>query len=373
MKFIVSTQVLLKNLQQISGVIGSNNVLPILEDFLFDIHQNSIKITASDIETSMSTQVAVQSEESGKIAIPAKLLLETLKTLPEQPLTFSISEEDGYSIEITTGNGKYKLTGENAADFPKIPQAAETSEIVIPSRVLLRALHHTMFAVSNDEMRPAMTGVYIQLDQHGTTFVATDAQKLVRYKRKDITSTSSANFIVPKKAIGLLKSALPDDETPVTIAYNNSNAYFKFNEVNLICRLIDAKYPDYNAVIPMDNPNLLTINRTEFQNSLKRTSIFSNKTTYQVVLSMAGSELKVSAKDIDFSNEAQENLLCNYNGSDLTIGFNSKYLIEMLGVLGSEEINGEFSTPSRAGVLIPNEMETNEDILMLIMPIMLNV
>ena len=373
MKFIVSTQLLLKSLQQISGVIGSNNVLPILEDFLFDINNNTIKIIASDIETSMSTQITVQSEESGKIAIPAKLLLETLKTLPEQPLMFTISEDDSYGIEITSSNGKYKLTGENAEDFPKIPQSAETTQIVMPAKVLLRALHHTIFAVSNDEMRPAMTGVYVQLDQNGTTFVATDAQKLVRYKRKDITNNTSANFIVPKKAIGLLKSALPDDDTLVTISYNNSNAYFKFNEVNLICRLIDAKYPDYNAVIPLDNPNFLTINRVEFQNSLKRTSIFSNKTTYQVVLSMAGSELKISAKDIDFSNEAQETLICNYNGSDLTIGFNSKYIIEMLGVLGSEEINGEFSTPSRAGVLIPNDMETNEDILMLIMPIMLNV
>ncbi|MBK7958833.1 MAG: DNA polymerase III subunit beta [Bacteroidetes bacterium] len=372
MKFIVSTQSLLKSLQQISGVIGTNNVLPILEDFLFDIEKGTLKIVASDLETSMSTSIAVESNENGRIAIPAKLLLETLKTLPEQPLTFTIHAEDGLSVEITSSNGKYKLSGENADDFPKLPQEAETSEIKIPAKVLSRAINQTIFAVSNDEMRPAMTGVYMQLDPDGTTFVATDAQKLVRYKRRDIKSENSANFILPRKALGLLKGSLPDDESIVTISFNNSNAYFKFGSVNLICRLIEGRYPDYNAVIPMDNPNLLVINRTDLQNSLKRTSIFSNKTTYQVVLTMAGSELKVSAKDIDFSNEAQENLFCNYNGDDLTIGFNSKYLIEMLGVLNTEDIKGEFSISSRAGVITPTEMDENEDLLMLIMPIMLN-
>lgn len=370
MKFIVSTGVLLKELQQLSGVISSNTVLPILEDFLFEIKEGRMTIFSTDLETSMSTVVDVEAKEEGRIAIPAKILIETLKTLPEQPITFSFDEEN-YAIEITSESGKYKLVGENPEDFPKIPVKEDVQSVNMPTEVLSRAVANTLFAVSNDELRPAMTGVLFQIGADGLTFVSTDAHKLVRYRRKEVTG-ESANFIVPKKALALLKSTLPGDDTPVEVAYNSSNAFFEFGDLRLICRLVDAKYPDYNAVIPADNTNILVIGRRELQNTLRRISIFSNKTTHQVVLNLNGSELKISAQDLDFSNEANERLACSYEGPDLEIGFNARFLIEMLGVLETEEIRMELSTPTRAGTIFPTSGDENEELLMLVMPVMLN-
>jgi DNA polymerase III subunit beta len=371
MKFIVNTGALLKQLQLISGVVGANSVLPILENFLFDINKKNLTIFATDLETSMSASMEVDSKESAKIAMPAKMLLDVLKTLPEQPLTFNIDNKS-FAIEITSDNGKYKLNGENGDDFPKIPVAENVTNLNIASLVLANAINKTLFAVSSDELRPAMTGVYFQLDPDGTTFVATDAHKLVRYRRTDAKSDSASTFIVPKKALNLLKTALPADDSAVNISYNNSNAFFNFGSGNLICRLIDARYPDYNAVIPTNNPNKLVIGRAELQNSLRRIAIFSNKTTNQVVLKITGNELQVSAQDLDFSNEASEKLTCTYEGEDMEIGFNAKFLVEMLGTLEGDEIILELSTPSRAGVLFPVEKEDTEDILMLVMPVMLN-
>ncbi|MBL6875185.1 MAG: DNA polymerase III subunit beta [Chitinophagales bacterium] len=371
MRFVVSTTQLLKKLQMISGVISSNTVLPILEDFLFDIKDGKIKVFATDLETSMSTEIEAESKESGKIAIPAKILLDTLKTLPEQPLTFSFDEKN-FGIEISSSTGKYKLAGENPEDFPKIPTAEDSSEVEIPSEILGRAITQTLFAVSNDELRPAMTGVYFQLQPDGMTFVSTDASKLVKYKRSDMVSKDPASFIVPKKALQLLKGSLPAEDTQVVVSYNSSNAFFNFSNTKLICRLVDAKYPDYNAVIPVDNDNLLTLNRIDFLNTLKRVSIFSNKTTYQCVLNISGTELKVSSQDLDFSNEAFERINCTYDGDDLEIAFNARFLIEMLGVLETDEIKIELSSATRAGILVPGQVEEGEQLLMLVMPVMLN-
>ncbi len=371
MRFIVSTTQLLKKLQLINGVISSNTVLPILEDFLFDIKGNKILIFATDLETSMSTELEAEAKEEGRIAIPARILLDTLKTLPEQPLTFSIDEKT-FAIEISSSTGKYKLAGENPEDFPKIPTAEDTTEVNINSELLGKAINQTFFAVSNDELRPAMTGVFFQLQPDGVTFVSTDASKLVKYKRSDVSSKESSSFIVPKKALQLLKGSLPTDEIPVSINYNSSNAFFNFNETKLICRLIDAKYPDYNAVIPTDNNFTLSLNRNDFLNTLKRVSIFSNKTTHQCVLNISSSELKVSSQDLDFSNEAFERLNCSFDGDDLEIAFNARYLIEMLGTIDTEEVKVKLSTPSRAGILLPGEEEKNEELIMLVMPVMLN-
>ncbi len=372
MKFIVSTGSLLKQLQLISGVISTNTVLPILEDYLFEIKSGQLSISSTDLETSMTTSLDIESKEDGKIAIPAKILLETLKTLPEQPLTFSIDEQT-YGVEITTDNGKFKLAGENGDDFPRIPVAENVTDINMSATVLNNAINKTLFAISNDELRPAMTGVYVQLDQDGTTFVSTDAHKLVRYKRTDTKSDTASSFIIPKKAMTILKTALPvEEETSVNIAYNTSNAFFSFDKVNLICRLIDARYPDYNAVIPTDNPNKLTISKSDFQNSLKRISIYANKTTHQVVLKITGSELQIFAQDLDFSNEANERQNCQYEGEDIEIGFNAKFLIEMLSVINTDEVIMELSTPTRAGILLPTSSDEHEDILMLVMPVMMN-
>lgn len=371
MKFVASTTGLLKQLQQISGVISTSSVLPILENFLFEIKDGQLTVHATDLETSMSTELQIEAKQDGRVAIPAKILLDTLKTLPEQPLTFSVNEEN-FAIEITSENGKYKLAGENGDDFPKIPVAEDVTNLHMPAEVLSNAIAKTLFAVSTDELRPAMTGVYVQLDSEGTTFVATDAHKLVRYKRTDAVSDSSATFIIPKKALNLLKSTLPGNDTTVEISYNNSNAFFNFNSIRLICRLIDARYPDYNAVIPTDHSGRLSIDRSDLLNSLKRISIYSNKTTNQVILKINGSEMQIHAQDLDFSNEANERLNCTFDGADIEIGFNAKFLIEILNVLESNEVMFELSGPTRAGIILPAEKDDNEEILMLVMPVMLN-
>lgn len=371
MKFIISTSSLLKNLQIINGVISTNTVLPILEDFLFDIKSGQLTIFATDLETSMSSSMEVESKEEGRIAVPARILLDTLKTLADQPLTFDV-DMNTYAIEITTDNGKYKVAGENGDDFPRIPVAEDVQVIDLPALTLTRAVNHTLFAVSTDELRQAMTGVYHELNTDNLTFVSTDAHKLVRYSRKDASAENGTTFIVPKKALNLLKNSLPDDGQ-VQISYNSSNAFYSFDNVNLICRLIDARYPDYNAVIPKDNPNKLTIGRRDFMNALKRSAIFANKTTHQVLLKIAGSEMHISAQDLDFSNESSERLSCTYVGEDIEIGFNAKFLIEMLSVLDTDNIVMELSTPTRAGLILPeNNEDDDENILMLVMPVMLN-
>jgi DNA polymerase-3 subunit beta len=370
MRFVVSSAQLLKNLQKISGVISTNTVLPILEDFLFDIEKNKLTITATDLDTTMSVGMEVESKENFKVAIPARILLDSLKALPEQPITIAVDETTN-GIEITTDNGKYKLSGENSADFPKEPTADGVDEVKLASSILNKGVSKTLFAVSNDELRPAMTGVYFQLDDNGITFVATDAHKLVKFNRNDVKG-GNASFIVPKKALNLLKAVVPNNDTEVSVQFNKSNAFFSFDNIQLICRLIDAKYPDYNAVIPKENPNLLSIQKDDFYSSLRRTSIFSNKTTHQVVLKMSGAELTVSAQDLDFSNEASEKLACDYQGNAMEIGFNAKFLLEMLGALDSSDINIELSTPNRAGIIRPTEKEEEEDLLMLVMPVMLN-
>ncbi len=371
MKLIVSSSALLKNLQKVSGVISSNTVLPILEDFLFDIKNGMLTVSATDLETSISTSFEVDATEDFKIAIPAKILVNILKELPEQPVTISF-EEQSFAIELTTDNGKYKLPGENGEDFPKIPVEEDVYEVSMPAYVLAAGITNTIFAVSNDELRPAMNGVYVQLDENGTTFVATDAHKLVKYTRSDVVSQEQGSFILPKKALSQLKNIVPVKEDSVTMAFNKDNAFFKIENVYIVCRLIDQRFPDYNNVIPKDNPNLLIINREDLLGTLRRTTIFSNKTTNQVVLKIVGSTLSVSAQDLDFSNEATEQLSCEYNGEDIEIGFNSKFLIEMLNTISCEEIRIELSTPTRAGILKPQEQDDDEDLLMLVMPVMIS-
>ncbi|MCL4641538.1 MULTISPECIES: DNA polymerase III subunit beta [Olivibacter] len=371
MRFIVSTSTLLKQLQAVNGASSSSTVLPILENFLFEIKDNSLTISATDLQTSMITSLQVESKEEGKVAVPAKILIETLKTLPDQPIAFSVDTQT-FAIEISAGDGKYKLSGENADDFPKIPVVENPSTVRIPASVLSEAISKTIFAVSNDELRPAMTGVLCQLTPQNTTFVSTDAHKLVRYRRADVKSEQVTSMILPKKALTLLKSSLPSEDVDVAVEYNNTSAFFKFGNIHLICRLIDERYPDYEAVIPQVNPNKLTIDRLLLLNSLRRVVIFANKTTHQVRLRITGSELNISSEDLDFANEAHERLSCQYEGEDTEIGFNAKFLIEMLSNLECEEVVLEMSTPNRAGLLLPAVEEENENILMLVMPVMLN-
>jgi len=372
MKFIISSTALLKQLQLVGGVLNSSNTLPILDNFLFEIKDGNLNITASDLETTMITEVKVEAKDNGLVAIPAKLLLDILKTFPDQPLTFTIDDQN-FGIEISSDQGKYKLTGHNGTEFPKTPELESPSSIEFSAAILSNAINKTLFASGNDELRPVMSGVYFELNKDDLTFVATDAHKLVKYKRTDLKAEKGASFILPKKPLTLLKSILGSVDENVNIEYNETNAQFAFGSARLVCRLIDGKYPNYNAVIPTENPNKLTIGRNELLNSIKRVSIFSNKTTHQVKLKMTGSALSVSAEDLDFANEANERLTCQYDGEDMEIGFNSRFLMEMLTNLSSDEINIEMSAPNRAGILTPCEKsDEGEDVLMLVMPVMLN-
>ena len=353
-----------------SGAINTNPVLPILEDFLFSVSNNKLTIASTNLETSIINAIDVNADEDGNIAVPAKILLDTLKALPDQPISFTVDEESN-GIEITSAYGKYKLAGDNSEDFPEIPKNENNESIELSANVLTNAISKTLFATSNDELRIAMTGVFVQLDFNKIIFVATDAHKLVKYTFGNVKSDVNSSFIIPQKALNLLKNAI-DSNTTVQMAFNKTNAFFKFDDTQVICRLIDAKYPDYNAVIPVDNANVLSLGRTDFQNSLKRIAIYANKTTNQVVLNLNEGSLTISAQDLDFSNEATEQLSCNYNGEPMTIGFNAKFLIEMLTVLQSDEVRMELSTPNRAGILLPSEENENESLLMLVMPVMMS-
>ena len=371
MNFVVSSSILLKHLQNIGGVLATNSTLAILDNFLFKIEKDQLVVVASDLETTMQSTLAIESNEEGRICVPARILLDVLKNLPEQPLTFSIDPEN-FGIEIAYSNGKSKMVGYDADEFPKLPEIENTDKLVVAGEIISEAINKTLFATGNDELRPVMSGVFCQFSEEDLTFVATDAHKLVRYKRTDSNASGNSSFILPKKALILLKNNLKGEEE-LAISYNESNAVFSFNDNVLICRLIDGKYPNYEAVIPKENPNVLTIDRQSFLGAIKRVSIFANKTTHQVKLKITGSELSVSAEDLDFSNEANERLTCSYDGEDMEIGYNSKFLMEMLNNIDSSEIKIKMSQPNRAGILLPAESNNeSEEILMLVMPVMIS-
>ncbi|MDG3581853.1 DNA polymerase III subunit beta [Galbibacter pacificus] len=371
MKFIVSSSYLLKQLQVLGGVINNSNTLPILDNFLFELNNNKLTVSASDLETTMSAVLEVDSESEGNVAVPAKLLLDTLKTFPEQPLTFVI--ENNNTIEISSNHGKYALAYADGAEFPNSVELADASSTTILGDILATAISKTIFASGNDDLRPVMSGIFFQFSPENLTFVATDAHKLVKYQRNDVTASQVAEFIMPKKPLNLLKGILAGSESDVTIDYNESNAKFTFDNIELVCRLIDGKYPNYEAVIPKENPNKLTIDRSQFFGSVRRVSIFSNKTTHQIRLKIAGAELNISAEDIDYSNKAEERLTCDYQGDDMEIGFNSRFLNEMLNNLASDNVSLEMSLPNRAGILTPVDgLDEGEHVTMLVMPVMLN-
>ncbi len=372
MKFIVSSSALLKQLQNVGGVLNSSNTLPILDNFLFDIEDKTLTISASDLESTMVTSMPVESKENGRIAVPAKLMLDTLKNFPDQPLTFNVDEKT-FGMEISSENGKFKLSGFNADEYPKIPELESPASVTVGSEILAEAINRTLFATGSDDLRPVMSGVFFEFGKDHLRFVATDAHKLVRYSRTDAKASGNATFIVPKKPLNLLRGLLSSTNAEVTIEYNESNVRFTFDDITLVSRLIDGKYPNYQAVIPEVNPNRMTISRHNLLSSIKRVSIFSNKTTHQVRLKIAGSDLTVAAEDLDFANEANERLTCSYEGEDMEIGFNSKFIIDMLNHLDTENIVLEMSAPNRAGIMVPADSdEAAEDVLMLVMPVMLN-
>ncbi len=372
MKFIVSSSLLLKQLQSISGVLSANNTLPILDNFLFELSDSELQLSASDLETTMTSRIQVDmAEGEGRVAVPAKILLETLKTLADVPVTLDINMEN-FGVSLTAGEGKYRLAGQDGAEYPQVPVIEDATSVSIESDILYEAISKTIYAASTDDLRPVMAGIYCEMSDEGITFVATDAHKLVRYRNSEVKAEESANFILPKKPLNQLRQILAHDDMPVQVDYSATNARFAFKNITMTCRLIEGKYPNYSAVIPASNPNKMTVDRLPFLNAIKRVSIFSNQTTYQVKFKIAGTELVLSAEDLDYSNEAHERLVCHYDGNDLEIGFNSKFMAEMLNNLDTDQVMLEMSEPNRAGLITPvNSKNENEEILMLVMPVML--
>jgi DNA polymerase-3 subunit beta len=373
MNFVVSSKALLQQLQIVGGVISSNSNVPILNDFLFEVADGALIIYGSDLETTISARMTdVNAKKEGSIAIPAKLLLDTLKTFADVPLTFTVDAKTN-GVVVSSDTGKYKLTGHKADEFPRMPEMNASGQVEIESITLAHAITKTSFATGNDELRPVMSGILLELGTDGCNFVATDAHKLVRYFRKDVKATGNGSIILPKKPMNILKNILGVSDQPVKVEYSDTNVKFAFDNVTVMSRLVEGKYPNYEVVIPKNNPNRLTVDKTLFSGAIRRVSIFANKTTYQVRLKIAGSDLQISAEDLDFANEAYERLACQYDGDDMEIGFNSRFIMEMVNNIDSDNVIFELSEPNRAGIIKPGEYDAEvEDITMLVMPIMLN-
>lgn len=373
MRFDVSSTALLSRLQSISKVIASKNSLPILDSFLFDLSGNKLTITASDSETRLVTSVGViNAQGTGLFAISAKILLDPLKELPEQPLTFDINDEN-LEIFIHFQNGKYNFIGQKGDTYPQQkPLNENVISITMEAQMLLNGVSRSLFATADDELRPVMNGVYFDIRTDDLTFVASDGHKLVRLRNLSVKSPERAAFILPKKPANLLKGLLAKEVDLVSIKFDDNNAYINCSNFEMVCRLIEGRYPNYNSVIPQDNPYKVTIDRISFLNALKRVSVFSNPASSLVKLQLKEREMVVSAQDIDFSTSAEEKIMCNFDGVDLSIGFKATYLIEILSNINSGEVVLELADPSRAGLLVPSDNEENEDLLMLLMPMMLN-
>lgn len=376
MKFVISSTELLSHLSAISKVISSKSTMPILDNFLFQLEENKLTVTASDLETTLITSMELGNVEGeGSIAVPAKLLTDTLKEFPEQPLTFQIDDQS-FNVEIFSDNGKYAIMGQDPGDYPERPQLdpEATSSINVNHQALLKGIEKTLFATADDELRPVMNGIFVELTPDYMSFVASDAHKLVRYRRLDAKAEFESSFILPKKPASLLKGLLPKEEFEIKVEFDTKNASFTLSNFQLICRLVEGSYPSYNSVIPTNNPNVMLIDRVNFYNTVKRVSVFSNQASNLIRLSINENQLVVSAQDIDFSISAVERLSCEYEGEAIEIGFKSTFLQEILSNISSGDVRVELSDPTRAGLLLPAENEDeDEDMLMLLMPMMINV
>ncbi len=375
MKFVVSSSELLGHLQAISRVISSKNTLPILDNFLFNLSGNDLEITASDLESTLITRMKLENTEGdGTIALPARILLDSLKEFSVQPLTFDINIST-MAVIISSENGKFNVVGQNGIDFPALPAIKKDKRFsfVINADVMLAGIGKTLFATADDELRPVMGGIFVEASTDKITFVASDAHKLVRYQRTDAKADDIASFILPKKPASLLKNILPREEGPVTVEFDDKNAFFNLSNYKVVCRLVEGNYPNYNSVIPKNNPRRITIDRVEFYNTLKRVSVFSNQASNLVKLQLTGNQVMVSAQDIDFSVSAYERIKCQYEGDEIEIGFKSVFLLEILANIASQDVMIELADPTRAGLFLPALSDNNsEDLLMLLMPMMIN-
>ncbi|HWR74975.1 MAG TPA: DNA polymerase III subunit beta [Bacteroidales bacterium] len=375
MKFVVSSTELLGHLQAISRVISSKNTLPILDNFLFSISGNDLEITASDLESTLITRMRLDNiTGSGTIALPARILLDTLKEFSEQPLTFDVNP-DTMAVVINSENGRFSIVGQNGIDFPVLPVIKKEKRFTfnIAADVLLAGISRTLFATADDELRPVMGGILVEASSEKLTFVASDAHKLVRYQRSDAKADDSASFILPKKPASLLKNILPKESGVVSVEFDDRNAFFNLSDYKVVCRLVEGNYPNYNSVIPKNNPRKVRIDRLEFYNILRRVSVFSNQASNLVKLQFTPNQITVSAQDVDFSISAYERHKCLYEGDDMEIGFKSVFLLEILSNIASQDVLIELADPTRAGLFLPAETSNEaEDLLMLLMPMMIN-
>ncbi len=372
MRFIISSTALLKSLQTISGVITTSNTLPILNTFYFKPDGEDLVITASDSETTMSIRVAPSMmEEPLEVCIPAKILLETLKTYHETPLTFNVNPTT-FQVDIVSENGRFSLAGKDPEMWPQMRQLENPTNVIIKGYVLVRAITKTIFATGTDEVRPQMAGVFFEFTPEQATIVATDAHRMVRLRHLGTHSEETLSFIMPKKPLNQLKSTVPADDTEVLIEYNESNARYTFDNIVLTCSLIAGKFPNYEAVIPRNNPINVIVDRQALMAAIRRVSIYGNPSTHQMRFLVTGQKLVLQAEDIEFQNAANEELSCLHEGEDIATGFNSKFLVEILSNLETQNVRFELSSPSRAGLIIPEteETESEEDLLMLLMPVM---
>lgn len=373
MKFNVSSSKLFAQLQAVSRVIASKNSLAILEDVLFDLNGSTLTLTASDGETTIRTSLDVENAEgAGKVASGARLLLETLKEFSEQPLTFSIDEQN-FGVNMVSTNGTYSFVGVNGNEYPEMPATEEnTHSVMMSSKMLLDAINKTLFCTADDELRPVMNGIFFDIATDKITLVATDAHRLVRYTNTSVSAEEPVSFILPKKPAMLLKNILSKDDSDVVITFGEKNAKFEFNQTTVVCRQIEGRFPNYNAVIPQNNQNVVVVDRQTLINACKRVAVFANTGTSLLKLALSENQIKISAQDIDFSTSAEETIACEYNGMPMSIGFKAPFLIEILGAISSTDVKLQLADPARAGLILPTENEENQDLLLLLMPMLLN-
>ncbi|MEI6754154.1 MAG: DNA polymerase III subunit beta [Paludibacter sp.] len=377
MKFIVSSTELLSHLQAISRVINNKNSLPILDNFLLHLEGTTLTMTASDIETTLITSMQVETAEgSGKVAVASRLLLDTLREFSDQPLTFNINDSN-LALVISSANGSYNFIGQNGDEYPRMPQLLDDARtLVMPVASLSSGISKTLFCTADDELRPVMNGIFFDISSESLTMVATDAHKLVRYTTKHTTVSvaeeETVNFILPKKPANMLKNILPKESGEVEIRFDSKNAHFKLSNYTMICRQVEGRFPNYSGVIPKNNPFKIIIDRVTILNALKRVSVFANQASNLVKLAITNNQIHISAQDIDFSISAEETISCQFEGDPIKIGFKSSFLVEILGNINAADVVLELSDASRAGLILPFENEENEEILMLLMPMLLN-
>lgn len=368
MRFNVSSSELVKALSAVSGAVPTKATLPILETILFESADGKLRLTATDLEISIIEFMSADIEEEGAVAIPARRLIETLRQLPDIPVAFDI--DDKFNVKFRTDKGSYKLVGEDPDEFPEVPDLAEGHTLNTTRELILNAIGKTIFAVSGDDLRPAMMGVFFDIGPKESKFVATDGHRLVKYIKSDLTSEKEVSFIVPEKALSLVMKALHSEECDLTVT--EDHVRFKSGNTIVITRLINEQYPNYDSVIPRDNDKNMVISKEQMLSTVRRVAIFSSTTTRQIRLQMGPDKLTIRAEDIDMSSEAKETIACEYGDEEMEIGFNAKYLADVLSNVDDEEVFFEFSSPNRAGIVKPSTEEDSEQMLMLVMPVMLN-